>query len=179
MSGPKAMRRCADPSGFAVVYERNFRRVYNFVRYLARGAAEAEDLTAAVFEKALRGYAGYRPERGSVEDWLLAIARNTVRDHARRTAGRVRVSLDAVAEPASPAEGPEGILTREESRRAVLRAVSRLPGREREVVALRFAAGLPNRSIAAVCGITEGHVAVIAYRAVRRLRTLLVDGEVS
>lgn len=178
MSGPDALRREGDPPGFQGVYERHFRRIYNFVRYMVRGRGEAEDLTATVFEKALRGWAGYRPERGAVEDWLLAIARNAVRDHARRAAARPGVSLEAVAEPASHAEGPEGSLMARERLAEVLRAVSLLPPREREMVALRFGGGLSNRAAAAVCGVTEGHAAVILHRAVRRLRGSLLDGEV-
>ncbi len=62
-------------------------------------------------------------------------------------------------------------------RRQRLRAaLAQLSERERDLVGLRFASGLKNCEIARVCRMEESHVAVMIYRALRKLRTLLVDG---
>ena len=45
--------------------------------------------------------------------------------------------------------------------------------RERELLALKFGAGMTNRSIAAHLGLGESHVGVLAHRALRKLRAAL------
>jgi RNA polymerase sigma-70 factor (ECF subfamily) len=51
--------------------------------------------------------------------------------------------------------------------------LGRLGERERDLVALKFIAGLNNRQIAALSGISESNVGVILYRSMHRLRALL------
>jgi RNA polymerase sigma-70 factor (ECF subfamily) len=55
----------------------------------------------------------------------------------------------------------------------LLGAVARLDSRERDLIGLKFAAGLTNRRIAKLTGLSENNVAIILYRAVRRLRAEL------
>ena len=52
-----------------------------------------------------------------------------------------------------------------------------LPEREQEIIGLKFLGGLNNRQIGQAMGLRAGHVAVILYRALRRLRDLLEDEE--
>jgi RNA polymerase sigma-70 factor (ECF subfamily) len=58
----------------------------------------------------------------------------------------------------------------------LLAALAALPQREQEVVALKFASGLTNRRIAEIVGLKPGHVGVILYRAIRKLRDHLIEG---
>ena len=58
-----------------------------------------------------------------------------------------------------------------EERDRLLAALARLPARERDLIGLKFAAGLTNRRIADLTGLTESNVGVILYRTIRRLRT--------
>ncbi len=60
-----------------------------------------------------------------------------------------------------------------------LSAVGRLPAREREIVALKFAGGLSNQAIAGLCRLSPGNVAVILCRAIRRARADLEREEAS
>ena len=56
-----------------------------------------------------------------------------------------------------------------EDRRAVLAAVSRLPRRAREVLALRYYLNLPDHEIAAVLGVSRGTVSSTASRGLAAL----------
>ncbi|MDT3702970.1 MAG: sigma-70 family RNA polymerase sigma factor [Thermincola sp.] len=48
--------------------------------------------------------------------------------------------------------------------------------RERNIIALKFKAGLTNRHIAELIGLSESNVGVILYRAIRQLRSILKSG---
>jgi RNA polymerase sigma-70 factor (ECF subfamily) len=167
----------AEPAAFAAIYDHYFPRVYNYARYRVGDAPTADDLTAQVFERVLVKIGEYRPERRPFAAWLFAIARNAVNDHLRAQRRHPWLSLEALRDRASATPPPEEIAERDESRSELLEAVARLSERERELVALKFAAGLTNRTIAELTGLSEGHVGVILYRAVRRLRAVLAVEE--
>ena len=60
-----------------------------------------------------------------------------------------------------------------ETRTELLAALARLSDRERDLIGLKFAAGLTNRHIAKLADLRESNVGVILYRAMRRLRVEL------
>jgi RNA polymerase sigma factor (sigma-70 family) len=65
-------------------------------------------------------------------------------------------------------------MAREDSRLA-LQAVSRLPARAREVLALRYYLDMPDREIAATLGVSRGTVSSTASRALASLEQVLRD----
>ena len=75
---------------------------------------------------------------------------------------------------ASTEPQPEEVAIRDETRAELLAAVARMSDRERDLIALKFAAGLTNRRIAKLTGLNESNVGVILYRAMRRLRAELL-----
>ena len=75
---------------FAEMYDKNMTGVYRYISYRVGNPSVAEDLTADVFEKALRHFDRYRKEKASQATWLTAIARNTVIDYFRKS-GRIQV----------------------------------------------------------------------------------------
>jgi RNA polymerase sigma-70 factor (ECF subfamily) len=80
------------------------------------------------------------------------------------------------AEPAeedelSPVEDADVVLRRT----AVREALSRLPAREREVIALKFHAGMSNSELAAVLGVSESNAGTLLYRAMQKLRKACDD----
>ncbi|MFA5138501.1 MAG: sigma-70 family RNA polymerase sigma factor [Elusimicrobiota bacterium] len=153
---------------FAAFYDAFFGRIYNYIRYRVSDPAAAEDVTSAVFEKALDKFESYRAEKGPIEAWIFAVARNTVNDHFRRR----RLWAWLPWAEGSPAEGdtPETLLSRKESDAELLSALACLNERERDVLAMKFAWKMTNRGIAAQTGLSESNVGVIVFRSVKRLR---------
>lgn len=149
------------------VFARELPRVFRFFRYRVGPGALAEDLTSITFEKAWRHRARYREERAAPRTWLLAIARNVVRDHFRRSSPHV--PLSEAAEVAHR-ETPEDTLTRREDGRRLAKLLARLTDRERDLVALKYGAGSTNREIARVTGLSESNVGTILHRLVKSLR---------
>ncbi|GBF35762.1 DNA-directed RNA polymerase specialized sigma subunit [Desulfocucumis palustris] len=165
-----------DPAVFAEVFDQYMHRVYKYMRYRTGDRDEAEDLTSTVFEKALANMDSYNPERAGLDSWIFAIARNTLTDHRRRQGRRRDVSLDLAGELACTVNGPANQLIEKETRQELLQAVARLSDRERDIIGLKFAAGLANNAIAEMTGLTAGNVAVIIFRALKSLRSHLSAG---
>lgn len=142
-------------------------RVYNYFRYLVGPSAVAEDLTAAVFEKAWRQRDRYRPDRGAFSTWLFALAKNVAKDHFRRR--NREVPLEWARGLADP-DPVEEVVAEREDRARLAALLEGLPPRERELVALKYGADLTNREIARLTGLSETNVGTILHRVVQRLR---------
>ncbi len=165
-------------TAFERAYESEFPRVYGYVRYRVGNADTADDLTSQAFLRALDRLATFDPRRGELGPWILGIARNVVRDHVRARRRWGWLPLDWLGERADPEPDPEQGAIRGEQDRQLLVALRGLSDRERDVLGLKFGAGLTNRAIASVTGLGESHVGVIVYRAIGRLRARLEGGEV-
>jgi RNA polymerase sigma-70 factor (ECF subfamily) len=158
----------AEPDWDAV-YAEQLPRVYNFFRYRFGGSADVEDLTARTFEKAWRARHRYRRDVAGFTTWLLTIARNVAIDEYR--ARRPHLPIDAAASVAVAGATPEdaAILGSDAGRLASL--LLELPDRERELLSLKYGAGLTNRAIARATGLSESNVGTILHRAVQTLRS--------
>ncbi|MGH2958310.1 MAG: RNA polymerase sigma factor, partial [Solirubrobacterales bacterium] len=66
--------------------------------------------------------------------------------------------------------GAEGVDRVSEDRLLIADAMRRLQSRERELVALKFFAGLENQQIARVLGLSKSNVGTQLHRAISRLR---------
>jgi RNA polymerase sigma factor (sigma-70 family) len=188
MNATSALRLASEPaiagefpdaeSAFERAYGREFPRVYAYVRYRVGNADTADDLTSQAFLRALDRLATFDPLKGEIGPWLLGIARNVVRDHLRARRRWRWLPLDWLGERADPGPDPERGLIRSELEQRLLDALAALSARERDILGLKFGAGLTNRAISRVTGLGESHVAVVVYRAVGRLRDRLEAREV-
>jgi RNA polymerase sigma-70 factor (ECF subfamily) len=143
-------------------------RVYGFLAYRLGGDRETtEDLTQLTFERALRSWPRYDPQRGSVSTWLLAIAHNALVDHYRRGAA-VFEEIDERALPR--VSGPEERYT---GSAELVSALATLDVRDREILALRYGGDLSGAEVAEIMGLSVANVQQISSRALRKLRELL------
>ncbi len=154
---------------FEAFYHAQLPRIYHFFCYRFGEGTLAEDLTAATFEKAWRGRGRFH-QQASFSTWLFAIARNVAVDYYRKNRRFTEVSLkEADNQPGS------AILEEQIDKQADFAHLSlllaRLADRERELVALKYGAGLTNRAIAQLTGLTESNVAVILHRTLQTLRS--------
>jgi RNA polymerase sigma-70 factor, ECF subfamily len=158
----------AEPDWDAV-YAEQLPRVYNFFRYRFGPTVDAEDLTSRTFEKAWRARHRYRRDVAGFATWLLSIARNVAVDEYR--ARRPHVPLEAAATVAAAGATPEdsAVLSSDAGRLSGL--LADLPDRERELLSLKYGAGLTNRAIAQATGLSESNVGTILHRAVQTLRS--------
>jgi RNA polymerase sigma-70 factor (TIGR02952 family) len=168
-------RSRADAGAFGALYDHYFPRVYNYVYYRVRERAVADDLVSTIFMRALNRLETYQEKRGSFGVWLFRIAHNVVVDHYRSAGRTSSLPLEQAEQLVSGAPSVEHSLAQRQETEALLAQVSRLSAREQEIIGLKFGGGLTNRKIAALLGLKENHIAVILYRAMRKLRRGLED----
>ena len=161
---PKAASAGVD---FEKLYRSSRDDLYAYAASLLRDRAAAEEVTAAAFERAYRRRRTFNPRRGSARAWLFGIARNAALDELRR---RRRVADLAVDPEDVEAAAPEVGADRAVARAAVRSALASLEPRERELIALKFFAGLSNRELARVLGVSESNAGTLLHRAVTKLR---------
>lgn len=153
------------PPAFDALYRENAADVFAYVMTLLRDRASAEDVTMAAFERAYRRRDRFDPRRGSGRAWLFAIARNAALDELRRRKRVAPLVGDLADEHERPAEDAEP-----ERRAAVQAALTGLDPRERELVSLKFVAGLSNAEIAEVIGTSPTNAGTRLHRVVIKLR---------
>jgi RNA polymerase sigma-70 factor (ECF subfamily) len=158
----------ATEEDFEQFYHAELPRVYNFFRYRFGDGPLAEDLTSETFEKAWRHREKYKRDLSALSTWIFTIARNISIDHYRKKENEVSIN-EALDLPSDEITMDD--LAQQHTDYARLSILlSQLADRDRELVALKYGAGLTNRAIAGLSGLSESNVAVILHRAVQTLR---------
>jgi len=142
-------------------------RVYNYFRYRLGRESEVEDLTARTFEKAWVARERYRRDLAGFSTWLFTIAQNLIVDHYRSRRNHVSIDL---AVNVTTDEIAQSNLERQSDLSRLASLTRELPPRERELLALKYGAGISNRDIAGLTGLTESNVGSILHRLVQNLR---------
>lgn len=163
-----------DENALAVLYRDRHRGIYRFALQMCGSPALAEDITQEVFMVLIRGGHAFDPNRGSLNAFLLGVARNQVLRRLQREHFYVPVAEDTSASPgAEPAStgGPLDELSRNETIESVRTAVLSLPARYREVVVLCDLQELSYVETAEILGCAVGTVRSRLHRA----RAMLIE----
>jgi RNA polymerase sigma-70 factor (ECF subfamily) len=153
---------------FEELYRAELPRVYNYFRYRVGAGPLAEDLTSETFEKAWRHRERYRSDLAAFSTWIFTIARRLAQDHFRKH--HYEIPLDEISNLGANELIEDAAQQHADAARLSV-LLARLADRERELVALKYGAGLTNRAIAQLSGLTESNVGVILYRTIQTLRS--------
>jgi RNA polymerase sigma-70 factor, ECF subfamily len=107
-------------------------------------------------------------EQGEEAAWLFTIAHRRIVDHYRSR--RDELPLDAALDSPLENPGPEAAVAQGERLEKLARLVAALDEEKRELLQLRFVAGLSYGEIGAVVGSSEGAVKIAIYRLLEQLR---------
>jgi RNA polymerase sigma factor (sigma-70 family) len=154
---------------FSRVYDKYVAAVYGYCRRRLDTDALAEDVTSAIFMKALAAVPNFKPGAGTVRSWLFAIAHNAVLDQIRMINRRADRPLEDAAEAIDVSPSPEAVALASETKREMETAMHWLTDEQRRVIELRLA-GLTGPEIAETLGIGHGAVRSLQRRALMRLR---------
>jgi RNA polymerase sigma-70 factor (ECF subfamily) len=151
--------------------------IFRYLYYRVGDRQAAEDLTSEVFLRMLRFLGGFQPPAEAFGAWLFGIARNLATDHFRRMGVRDDVELEEemIATRDDPAAAAERGLNSD----ALKLALKKLNSEQRDVIVMRFVAGMPIGEVAHALHKSEDAVKGLQRRALITLRQILTEWEVS
>ena len=163
-----------DEQALGLFYDRWQSLVHGVVLRILRQRDDVEDVVEEAFWQAWRQAARYETGRGSVQTWLLTIARSRALDKVRSLkrlreepiegeSGALVVHLAADGDPSMDTEAAE-------RRSIVIAALADLPAEQREALELGYFAGLSQTEIAERTGQPLGTVKTRMRLAMQKLR---------
>jgi RNA polymerase sigma-70 factor (ECF subfamily) len=139
-----------------------------FAHALSRDPADADDLTQATVERALRSRAQWQPGT-RLDSWCYRIMRNlwidTARSRSRKTAREAPEE-----EGTNVGEDPRDAMNAAVDLKRVMAAMGQLPDEQREVLALILIEGFGYREVSEMLGLPIG---TVSSRLVRGRTALL------
>jgi RNA polymerase sigma-70 factor, ECF subfamily len=158
------------------LFEAHANAVLRYCVLALGNTAEAEDAVSETFARLLKS--PRRPDHVRVTGdadraWVFGIARNVVREHRRWVRRHPRISLETQAfeDPSSP--NLDELAGAKEELEELQRALNGLRDDYRQVLLLRFAAGLTSEEAGQVLGKSAGAVRIQQLRALEQLRQQL------
>ena len=171
---------------FAELVARHQRRAARIAFHYLRNAADTDEAVQDAFIKAYSHLASFREEL-PFEVWFTRILINGCLDRikARNRRERWIVSLpesdggerDLAERTPGRGPSPEEQVLAKERRQRLAAALSQLPDRQRSVFMLSHYEGCTSREVSAITGLNESTVRVHLFRAIRKLRGLLAEGD--
>ncbi len=161
-----------DVDAFTKLYEENFDRVYRYLYVRLGNEAESEDITQEVFAKVLEVIGSFQWRDVPFASWLFRIAHNKMIDHIRKEKRVERAdSEEAVLSLDDP--DPADIAEHNLQLEKVRHNIGKLSPAQREVIWLRFGAGLTTTEVASALGKSTGTVKALQYNGIVALRKLM------
>jgi RNA polymerase sigma-70 factor (ECF subfamily) len=156
-----------DSSALHFLYVRYREDVYRYVRSIVGDYHEAEDITQSLFVKLMSAIQGYQPRSVPFAAWLMRVARNAALDSVRAKRTLPSDEIRAIDEG-------RGEIAFERCQ-SLKEALGRLPYEQREVLVLRYIAGLPPREIAELLNKTQSSIHGLHHRGRRALKAALEE----
>ncbi|HEY4346537.1 MAG TPA: sigma-70 family RNA polymerase sigma factor [Gaiellaceae bacterium] len=152
---------------FAQAAETHLDDVYGYLVWFTGDRFVAEDLVSETFERALKLWHRFDPQRGSARTWLCQVARTAALDHFRSEKRRRRREELASTPDSFDERLIEGLSPELEA------ALQRLTAGEREVIALRVVLDFDARAAASMLGISPTNCTTRLNRALGKLEEAL------
>jgi len=162
-----ARAKGGDESALCFLYLRYREDVRRYVDSIVRDHHDTEDVTQSVFLKLASMIHAYQPRGVPFAAWLIRVARNAAVDclRARRVVPCAEVRVTDYGRDQAMFE----------QRESLRKALARLPEEQREVVILRYVAGLQPRDIAEVLHKSYSSVHGLQHRGRRAMRAALEE----
>jgi RNA polymerase sigma-70 factor, ECF subfamily len=162
-----AQVREGDSTGLHFLYLRYREQVRGCISRIVPDHHDAEDLTQSVFLKLMFVIDAYQPRGTPFGAWLMRVARNAAIDFVRARRALPKEGLQLTDEGRDQAAA--------ERLDSLKRALAGLPRDQREVIVLRFVAGLPAWEIAELLQKTNSSVEGLQHRGRRAVMAALEE----
>jgi RNA polymerase sigma-70 factor (sigma-E family) len=166
---PRSLAQVADGNELiSEIYRTHGLGLVRLALVLVGDKPTAEDVVQDAFIGLFRGL-----DRLSDNDKALAYLRVSVVNRCRSVHRARRAAFLRPTHHETTVWSAEAAVLADEESRLTLQAVSRLPARAREVIALRYYLDMPDAEIAATLGVSRGTVSSTASRALASLTHVL------
>ena len=161
--------RAGDQAALSELYTLYFPRVYRYILARTGNTYDAEDLAEEVFMKVLEAIDRFQWREAPFSAWLFRIAHNALISQRRKDGvrGRSGPLSDGIA---VDSQSPDDMVANRLALNEIMDAAQKLPDAQRQVITLRFAAGLSVAETARAMNKGEGNVKVIQHKAIAKLR---------
>jgi RNA polymerase sigma-70 factor (ECF subfamily) len=159
-----------DRAAAQVLMRRHLPKLLALARRMLSDPIEAEDAVQDAFLRLWTHAARWQPGRAKFETWLYRVTINKCYDRLRR---RPTARLEAAADVADPAPGPESSLQNATLAQEIEAALSALPERQRAALQLCHYQGCGNIQAAEILGISVEALESLLARGRRTLRKRL------
>jgi RNA polymerase sigma-70 factor (ECF subfamily) len=164
--------KAGDERALSELYQTYFPRVYRYILARTGSPHDAEDLAEEVFMRVLEAIERFQHREAPFSAWLFRIAHNAVISQRRKESARGKSGPLLEGIPVDTA-GPDELVEQRLILDEVMEAARKLPEAQRQVITLRFTAGLSVAETALAMGKGEGNVKVIQHKAIAKLREML------
>jgi RNA polymerase sigma-70 factor (ECF subfamily) len=158
----------------ARLYDEYYDKIARYISIRIGNQAEAEDMAGEVFLKALESLDSYHERGAPMQAWLFKIAHNLLVDYVRKVSKRKTIPIDTL-EISDGVDLEETVERRLQSEK-LSQALKQLTPAQREVIGLRFFAGLTSNEVGKILGKSSGAVREMQSAAVKSLRKLIYEG---
>lgn len=169
--------RQGDPKAIGDLYQAHHLSVFRYLYYRCGDQQVAEDLTSEVFIRMIRSLPGYEPQDVPFLAWLFRVAHNVSIDHYRKASSTTQLPLEETLNSGSD----ELIKTvdRRLNNQWLSQALEHLNDDQRDVIFLRFIAGMPIAEVAQTLSKSEDAIKGLQRRGLTALRQTLTEWEIS
>jgi RNA polymerase sigma-70 factor, ECF subfamily len=163
------------------LYEAHAQPIFDYISYRVESIALAEDLTAEVFLRMVRGLPNYQDKGLPFRAWLFRIAANLITDHYRQVGHQQREAIPISESHESDDPDPFDELAKKEEGMQLRQAIRMLPTEYQDLLVLRFVEELPYAEIAKVMNKSVVALRAMQHRALKALAEQLakIDPEYS
>jgi RNA polymerase sigma-70 factor (ECF subfamily) len=167
-----------DPSGLSAAYDRYGTLTYSLIVRITRDSSVAEDLVQEVFLRVWNRIQDFDDSRGSLNVWVLAIARNMAIDYIRSSHSRFTAKSRPLDQTdfAPISYKPNEVDNTLDNTRTVREAFTSLNPNQRKVLEMAYFEGFSQSEIALRLEEPLGTVKSWMRSALMRLRTAMQEG---
>jgi len=169
-----------DPVALKTLHQRFYGPVARYIQLKVGNPATIEDLSGEVFVRVLEGLRRGRGWNKSPQAWIMGIARHVVADYYRKQERSIEIKLSDDLRAAEENTPPYQAMLNER-KRLLWEAIQQLTDDQRDVVLMRFMAGIDIKGVAEGINKTPGAVKSLQYRALRalaeKMNGLVEEGE--
>jgi RNA polymerase sigma-70 factor (ECF subfamily) len=173
MTVPQLVQRAktGDRDALEALYKLYSPLIFRYIAYRVPSLHDAEDITAEVFVKMVKGLPTYNPSSVPFESWLYRIAAARVIDFRRRSGRRPLSDLTENMADMTPL--PEEQVQNKQMNLGLRSAMQQLSDEQQTILILRFVELKSHEEVANIVGKSIAAVKTTQYRALRRLVEIL------